>query len=72
MPEELRTRLTELSRESGRSLHAEIIAILQEAADSGTSRAIPRLNIDTLAEALATKLATKLTAEMRKDSTDQT
>jgi len=59
MPEELRDRLTERARVSGRSLNAEIIGILQ----SGLSERQydqTHLDIEVLAESVATKVAAKL------------
>jgi hypothetical protein len=61
MPEELRDRLTELSRASGRSLNAEIIGILQDAVGTApTATGMLSVDVDTLAEAIASKLAKKL------------
>jgi len=62
MPEELRDRLTELSRASGRSLNAEIIGILQDAV--AAAPVVPAgINIDSLAEAIADRVAAKLRSE---------
>lgn len=61
MPEELRDRLTERSRASGRSLNAEIIGILQDAV-SGQPLGPAGFNVDTLAEAIADRVAAKLKA----------
>jgi plasmid stability protein len=59
MPDELRTRLVERTRTSGRSLHAEIIGILQEAVGNGPGTG-PAIDLDALARALAPKLAEEL------------
>lgn len=61
MPEELRDSLAERARRGGRSLHAEIIGILQEAVHGRTD---PRneADVDVLAEAIAERVAAKLTA----------
>lgn len=61
MPEELRDRLTELSRASGRSLNAEIIGILQDAVGNApTATGMLPVDVDALAEAIASKVAKKL------------
>ena len=61
MPEELRDRLTELSRASGRSLNAEIIGILQDAVGNvPTATGVLPVDVDALAEAIASKVAKKL------------
>jgi ABC-type nitrate/sulfonate/bicarbonate transport system permease component len=59
MPEELRDRLTELSRASGRSLNAEIIGILQGAV-AGSPLGTTGIDIDSLAEAIADRVAARL------------
>jgi len=59
MPEELRDRLTELSRASGRSLNAEIIGILQDAV-AGPQPVPAGIDVDSLAEAVADRVAAKL------------
>ena len=60
MPEDLREQITALARENNHSLNTEIVLLLQQALNSGTSKAMPRLDVDTLAEVLAVKLAAKL------------
>jgi plasmid stability protein len=59
MPEELRNVLVERAREGGRSLHAEIIGILQDAVD-GSSGSRGGVNVDVLAEAVAVRVIAKL------------
>lgn len=56
MPEDLRERLSERAKANGRSLNAEIIAILQHATESpaGTQ------DLDAFADQLAEKLAKRL------------
>lgn len=58
MSDELRERLAERSRSTGRSMHAEIIGILQEAV--GTAPGGPPIDVDALADALAPRLAARL------------
>lgn len=60
MPDELRERIAALAKENNRSLNTEIVLLLQQAINAGTSRAAPILDMDILAEALAAKLAAKL------------
>lgn len=59
MPDELRDALTERARLGGRSLHAEIIGILQTAVDRrlGSTTGV---EVDVLAEAIAERVAVKL------------
>ena len=59
MPEELRDRLTERSRASGRSLNAEIIGILQDAV-AEQPLAPAGFNVDALADVIADRVAAKL------------
>ena len=66
MPDQLRERLKEQARQHDRSLHAEIIGILQLAVDDPSSLPLA-IDVQALAEVLAPKLA----AEMRKTPTDQ-
>jgi plasmid stability protein len=55
MPPELRIRLSARAQANGRSLNAEILALLQHALDGGAS---PDLNM--FAERVAEKVARKL------------
>ena len=59
MPEELRDRLTELSRASGRSLNAEIIGILQDAV-AAPPVVSAGIDVNSLAEEIADRVAAKL------------
>lgn len=59
MPDELRDLLTESARAHGRSLNAEILAILQDAV-GGRQQLALSLDVDALAEAIATRVADKL------------
>lgn len=56
MPEELRERLAERAKANGRSLNAEIIAILQNAVDAPSGPP----DLDAFADQLAEKLAKRL------------
>lgn len=56
MPDELRTRLEEMAKANGRSLNAEIVAILQSAAEGKSER----FDMDKFADELAEKIAGKL------------
>lgn len=60
MPDDLREQITALAKENNRSLNTEIVMLLQQALQRGTSKAAPILDVDALAEALASKLAAKL------------
>lgn len=62
MPEELRDSLAERARLGGRSLHAEIIGILQEAVQGRTEPQSTH-DVDVLAEVIADKVAAKLRCE---------
>ena len=59
MPDELRDALAERARVGGRSLHAEIIAILQDAASRPSTVAVDQ-NMEALAELIASKVAARL------------
>jgi len=59
MPDELRTQLTELSKANGRSLNAEIVAILQAAVDGRPAS----FDMEQFAEDLAERLSKKLKAK---------
>ena len=59
VPDELRDQLVERSRNSGRSLHAEIIGILQEAVGK-EQQASASLDIDALADTIADRVAARL------------
>lgn len=59
MPEELRDLLAERARTGGRSLHAEIIGILQDAVGESKQDQVG-LDVEVLAESIATKVAAKL------------
>jgi plasmid stability protein len=59
MPDELRDQLTERARASGRSLNAEIIAILQDAIGRN-QQTLSGLDIDVLADAVADRVAIRL------------
>lgn len=59
MSEELRERLTERAKTNGRSLNAEIVAILQHAVDTPSGPP----DIEALADRLAEKLAKRLKAK---------
>jgi plasmid stability protein len=56
MPEELRERLADRAKANGRSLNAEIVAILQHAVDSPSGAP----DLDAFADQLAEKLAVRL------------
>lgn len=60
MPEELRDQLAESARSHGRSLNAEILRILQEAVNEHRHQLVSAVDVEALAEALATKLAARL------------
>lgn len=64
MSEELRERLTEQAKTHNRSLHAEIIGILQAAVDdpAHSVSAVSAVEIETLADALAARLLGKIKA----------
>jgi len=62
MPEELRDRLTELSRASGRSLNAEIIGILQDSV-AAAPMVSAGIDVNSLAEEIANRVAAKLRSE---------
>jgi len=62
MADELRDALAERARKGGRSLHAEIIGILQEAVDNKTEIA-GEIDVELLAEAVATRIVAKLKPE---------
>lgn len=59
MPDELRDLLTERARTGGRSLHAEIIGILQSVVGERQQDQVG-VDVDVLAESIATKVAAKL------------
>lgn len=59
MSDQLRERLKEQARKHDRSLHAEIIGILQLAVDDPGSLPLA-IDVQALAEALAPKLAAQL------------
>lgn len=66
MPEQLRERLNERAKLHNRSLHAEIVGILQRAVDADPEvPAVPGLNVDALADTIADRVAAKL-IEKRK------
>jgi hypothetical protein len=58
MSNALRERLTAQAKEHDRSLHAEIIAILE--GSTGLAEAIPGVEVKTLAEEIAEIVAAKL------------
>lgn len=62
MPDELRDALAERARIGGRSLHAEIIGILQEAVDGGPD-VRGGISVDVLADAVANRVVAKLKPE---------
>ena len=68
MPEELREYLTAQAKQHNRSLHAEIIGILQgamgkaEPAVEAAAGPTPVVDVDALAEALTPKLAEEIAA----------
>lgn len=62
MPEELRDVLAERAREGGRSLHAEIIGILQDAVDGATVTG-RNMDLEVFAEAVASRVLAKLKAD---------
>lgn len=63
MPEDLREEIAALAKANNHSLNTQIVLLLQMAIHSGTSKAAPLLDVDVLAEALATKLAAKLKSQ---------
>lgn len=56
MPEELRERLETMAKANGRSLNAEIVAILQAAADGQQGQ----FNMEKFSDELAEKIAKRL------------
>ncbi|WP_185748806.1 Arc family DNA-binding protein [Herbaspirillum sp. SJZ107] len=61
MPEGLRDRLNEQAKLNNRSLHGEIVAILQRAVDLGPQVPdIPGLNVGALADTIADRVAARL------------
>lgn len=56
LPADLRERLTERAKANGRSLHAEIVAILQHAVETPSGPP----DLDVFADQLAEKLAKRL------------
>lgn len=60
MPDELRDVLAERARMAGRSLHAEIISILQAAADDRPTT--PGIDINAIADAVAARVIAELKA----------
>lgn len=64
MPDGMRDKLGALAKGNNRSMNAEIVSILQEALErrAGTAQIslISGLNVDALAESLATKLVEKM------------
>lgn len=59
MPDELRARLEALSKANGRSMNAEIVAILQRAVDTPPGASEMDQFVDQIAEKLAKKLRSK-------------
>jgi plasmid stability protein len=58
MPDELREALKEQARKNDRSLHAEIIDVLQNA--MGQGRVQPTIDVEALVAALSPKLAEEI------------
>ena len=59
MPDGMREKIMALAKANNRSMNAEILLMLQQAMDARTS-GMPAIDLDLLAETLASKLATKL------------
>ena len=60
MPDGMRDKITALAKANGRSMNAEIVLILQQAIDARTPPIGGAIDVEALAEALATRLAEKL------------
>lgn len=59
MPDGMRNKLAELAKANNRSMNAEIVLMLQQAIDARAS-GTPTIDLDALADALASRLAAKL------------
>ncbi|WUR14713.1 Arc family DNA-binding protein [[Empedobacter] haloabium] len=61
LPDGMREKISEIAKSNKRSMNAEIVSMLQQAMDDrASSVAGASLDIDALAEALASKLAARL------------
>lgn len=61
MPQQLRERLNEQAKLHNRSLHAEIVDVLQRAvADGPKIPEVSGLNVEALADAIADRVAARL------------
>lgn len=60
MPDGMRDKITEIARANGRSMNAEMVLMLQQAMDARSIGAAPSLDVDALAESIATRVAAKL------------
>lgn len=60
MPDGMRDKIMALAKANGRSMNAEIVLILQQAIEGRLTSVTTNIDIDVLAEALATRLAERL------------
>lgn len=60
MPTELKALVEAAAAANGRSINAEVVARLQESFTAPTLASAARMNIDSLAEAIAERVATRL------------
>lgn len=61
LPDGMREKITELAKANNRSMNAEMVLMLQQAIDARAAGAAPGgVDVDALAEALASRLTEKL------------
>jgi hypothetical protein len=60
LPDGMRDQIGARAKANNRSMNAEIVLMLQQALDSRASGEVAGVDVDALAEALASKLAAKL------------